>query len=137
MSIIPWWSNNYKISKHFSVWEVTNGDTKRIPKPKSIEEKNILLLAVELDKVRDAWGGAIAVTSWYRPPNVNKAVGGVANSQHILGSAADIFNAHGNQLDFEKWLDIFWGERALGYGVRSGKGFTHLDLRTGRLRWDY
>lgn len=135
--IIDWRNNGLLISKHFAVWEVTNGDIRRIPKRGSIEEKNILIMSKELDKIRENWGSPIGVTSWYRPANINKQVGGVTNSQHILGSAVDIFNVHGNQEHFERWLDDFWGDRHLGYGVKSGRGFTHIDLREGRVRWMY
>lgn len=43
-----------------------------------------------LDPLRTAWGKAITVTSGYRCPALNKAVGGVATSQHQKGMAADI-----------------------------------------------
>lgn len=43
-----------------------------------------------LDPLREAWGKPIIVTSGYRCPALNKAVGGVATSQHQQGQAADI-----------------------------------------------
>lgn len=43
-----------------------------------------------LDPLREAWGAPIIVTSGYRSPKLNKAVGGAANSQHCYGQAADI-----------------------------------------------
>lgn len=43
-----------------------------------------------LDPLREAWGRPIIVTSGYRSPALNKAVGGVATSQHQQGQAADI-----------------------------------------------
>jgi len=48
------------------------------------------LLAPFCQKVRDRAGCAIHITSGYRNPEVNKAVGGVSNSDHALGYAADI-----------------------------------------------
>lgn len=39
--------------------------------------------------VRDITGRAIVITSGYRNPRVNKAVGGVSNSDHALGFAGD------------------------------------------------
>jgi uncharacterized protein YcbK (DUF882 family) len=35
-------------------------------------------------------GNPITVNSGYRCPELNKAIGGVANSQHLIGQAADI-----------------------------------------------
>ena len=54
-----------------------------------------------LDKARDAWGKPIKVNSGYRCPELNRAVGGVSNSQHLTGEAADISTGtkEGN-----KWL---------------------------------
>lgn len=43
-----------------------------------------------LEPLRVAMGEPIVINSGYRSPPVNKAVGGVANSQHIKGEAADI-----------------------------------------------
>lgn len=43
-----------------------------------------------LQPIRDAWKSPIIVNSAFRSEAVNKAVGGVKNSQHRLGEAADI-----------------------------------------------
>lgn len=138
---INWQDMNARVSRYFTVGEVTQRDRRRIPRAGSQEENNILQLAKELDKVRDAWGSPIGVTSWYRPNSpidINAEVGGVPNSQHISGRAADIYTMDGRDQDFEHWLDtVAWKDRALGYGVAAGRGFTHVDLRPGHLRWPY
>ncbi|MFI3292479.1 MAG: D-Ala-D-Ala carboxypeptidase family metallohydrolase [Rikenellaceae bacterium] len=43
-----------------------------------------------LDPVREKWGSPITVNSGYRSLELNKAVGGVATSQHTKGQAVDI-----------------------------------------------
>ncbi len=43
-----------------------------------------------LDPLREAYGKPIVVTSGYRSEKLNRAVGGVKNSQHLTGCAADI-----------------------------------------------
>lgn len=54
-------------------------------------EKNLTaLVCVVLDPAREKWGKPIHVTSGYRCPELNKAVGGVPTSQHLKGEAADI-----------------------------------------------
>ena len=132
---INWNDFNAKVSKYFTVREVTNGETRRIPTDDTIKQ-NIFTLAQELDKVREAWGSGVIVTSWYRPPAVNKAIGGASKSQHINGKAADIKPCQGNIYKFQEWLDKeIWQDKALGYGAK--KGFVHLDLRPGRIRWNY
>ena len=55
-------------------------------------QRNALTALVDtvLDPLRRAWGKPILVNSGYRCPALNKAVGGVSNSQHLYGEAADI-----------------------------------------------
>ena len=43
-----------------------------------------------LDDIRQRYGSPIIITSGYRCPALNKAVGGKPNSQHVKGQAADI-----------------------------------------------
>ncbi|NCJ06660.1 hypothetical protein GS597_09105 [Synechococcales cyanobacterium C] len=140
---IDWHDNNFRVSRHFTVGEVTRFDPRRIPPIGSAVERAVLALATDLDKLREDWNRPIGVTSWNRPPAINQAVGGVSNSQHILGSAVDLYDLGGNDRQFEDFLDRHWGG-ALGYGIRSGRGFTHLDMRgggfkrgSGSIRWNY
>lgn len=52
---------------------------------------NIIALVREvLQPLRDAWGRPLVINSGYRCPKLNKAVGGVAESQHVKGEAADV-----------------------------------------------
>lgn len=139
---IDWTNFNQKISRHFTVGEVLQKDLRRVPNDENIVG-NIYALADELDLMRDEWGAPVGVTSWYRPPAINRAVGGVSNSQHLSGMAADIYTMDGRDSEFEAFLSRHWGG-ALGRGVASGRGFTHLDLRGGgwrkgdaSIRWEY
>jgi hypothetical protein len=58
--------------------------------PPAIVLQNLKHLAEELQIVRDLYGKSMPVTSGYRCQRVNKAVGGVENSAHAEGLAADI-----------------------------------------------
>lgn len=53
-------------------------------------QKNISILRIVLNEVRDFVNEPIIVTSWYRDFEHNKRVGGVRNSHHLTGGAADI-----------------------------------------------
>lgn len=127
---INWSDPKQKISKYFTVGEVTKGDPRRIPKSGSQNERNILALARELDKVRSDWNAPIVVTSWFRPVDVNRAVGGAPNSFHITGQAADIRPVLDSDLPrFQQWLEENWFG---GLGRGSRMGFVHLDTRNGK-----
>ena len=138
---IDWSNPRARVSKYFTVSEVTNLDDRRIPESGSKVEANILALATELDAVREAYGSPIGVTSWNRPWAVNREVGGASASQHLHGLAADIYPIGGDIYEFQNWLDARWGG-ALGYG--AARGFVHVDLRgggymsgDGSIRWTY
>jgi len=66
------------------------------------------LTRVILDPLRDAWGSGLTITSGYRCKRLNAAVGGVYNSVHLLGYAADVVPVNGKIEDFfafaETWL---------------------------------
>lgn len=47
---------------------------------------------------------AIRISSGYRSPELNKAVGGVKNSAHVEGYAADLQPVNGKQDEFEKFF---------------------------------
>ena len=49
-----------------------------------------ILINQVLDPIREYMDEPIYINSGYRCPLLNKAVGGVAGSQHVLGQAADI-----------------------------------------------
>lgn len=136
-SYINWVNFNCPISKYFSVGEVSKFSKDRIVH-NAQHRLNALKLAKFLDEIREDWGKPIGVTSWYRPQKVNTAVGGARNSQHLTGSAVDIYPINSDGLKFEQWLNKRW-TRALGYGQKSSKGFTHLDLRLSipSIRWNY
>lgn len=59
------------------------------PTWEQVENLNRLATTI-LDPVRKAFGKPIKVSSGFRSPLLNKAVGGVSNSQHLKGLAADL-----------------------------------------------
>jgi putative chitinase len=134
--VINWRDPESKVSRHFRVKDVTKGDPRRIP-PTLKLKGNAKKLAKALDKVTDEHG-RLVINSWYRDPTTNARVGGASNSQHLYGHAADVKLAYANakkQLEFEQAMDRTW-RGGVGLGVKSGKGFTHLDLGAQR-RWTY
>ena len=98
-------------------------------------------LAAFLERVRTAFGGkAITITSGYRPPAINRAVGGASSSEHLYDApnvgAVDFLIEGADIYAVQDWCDKQW-PYSLGYG--APKGFVHLGIRQGRprIRWDY
>ena len=81
--------------KYFTFFELEYSQTaferkiKNVPTPK-VEETLRLLVEHLLDQLRERYGKPIIVGSGFRNSPVNKLVGGVDNSQHMLGCAADL-----------------------------------------------
>lgn len=66
------------------------------------------VIAVMLEKIRTFFGQPIRITSGYRFIDLNKAVGGVANSDHILMKAVDIApNDLSDMLDLVQAVKMF------------------------------
>lgn len=103
--------------KHFNVSEFFRSSTAAkngIKNEPSFDEKaaivrNINLLVDNvLDPVRDMVNTPIIITSGYRCPQVNRLVGGVDNSQHMLGCAADFHvQGYNHSMMYKVFLYIF------------------------------
>ena len=81
--------------KYFSIEElVKSASAERLAidntPPRAAQRMLTILVEQLLDPIRRRYGAPIIVTSGYRCPALNTAVGGVANSHHIVGCAADI-----------------------------------------------
>lgn len=81
--------------KYFTIKELTKSSTAEAKgidnTPTQDVERNLTALVDNvLDPLRAIYGKPITVNSGYRCPELNKAVGGSATSDHVKGFAADI-----------------------------------------------
>ena len=97
------------------------------------------MLTVVLQCIREHFDKQVTITSGYRTPAHNAAVGGAKSSQHLLGRAADI-RVQGVSVEavaaYAESLLPDWG--GVGrYPVKAGRatGWVHLDTRAEKARW--
>ena len=102
-------------------------------KPGSGSQMNDKLLQA-LDYVRQQLERPLSVNSGYRTEEHNKHVGGVPDSQHLLGNAADISIDSQEMGDaIEYWFLDYCGPKV---GIGRYNTFIHLDVRNTKARWD-
>lgn len=88
-----------------------------------------------LEEIRSRAGDQqLHITSGYRPPDYNRKVGGVSNSAHVDGLAADIYSDYISVDELHDICDRTIGDRG-GVGYYPSQGFIHVDLRGYRARW--
>lgn len=85
-----------------------------------------------LDNIRESLGVPVTVLSGYRCPVNNAACGGVKNSQHLLGIAADLTY---DGIDVDALAQIAEDCGADGIGKYWSQGFVHVDSRGYYARW--
>lgn len=116
-------------------WGEMTRNCTRIPATQELVD-NAIKLAQVWGEVREKWGSPLIITSGYRPPNVNKAIGGASKSQHLFFRAIDMFPANGDLNGL--WELVKRDSRFTGLGDGRKKKFIHCDIRPGnRIIFDY
>lgn len=86
-------SGKRRLTEHFTIDEATHSNTAASlgisNDPDEEEFDAILDTANRMEAVRDLLKAPIHVSSWFRNPEVNKAVGGSSTSDHMTGRSVD------------------------------------------------
>lgn len=117
-----------KLSENFKVKEFRSRDG---ADEILIDEKLVNLL----QKLRDKFG-IINISSAYRTKSYNKKVGGVSNSQHLFGLAADITISDNGKLEEVARYAEKIGFTGIGLDKNYEK-FIHVDTRNGKSFFKY
>ena len=134
-----------QLTKHFTLEELCASAT---AKARGIQNKPnaqqiislVYLAAYVLEPLREAMHEPIPISSGFRCEQLNRAVGGVSNSQHMRGQAADLC-IDGDMKKGRKWFDyikthlpfdqLIWEHSSNGtYWVHVS--FVHPDLGRNR-----
>lgn len=86
-----------------------------------------------LQKIRNHFGKSVTITSAYRTPTKNKAVGGQTYSQHLYGKAADIKVKGVTPKKVASYANTILPKSG---GIGTYRTFVHVDVRTTKSRWD-
>ena len=114
---------NTKLSNHFTLAEFINADKYPDNKPTMQHVANMTYGCLMLLEPARQVVGPILINSGFRNSRVNALVGGVKNSQHLTGQAADIRPKDPRQ--FQLLVDFL---RASPYTdqLLTGNGWLHI-----------
>lgn len=125
------------MTPHFTLRELTASSTAQRLKldntPTAAHLASLQDTVELLERVREVLGVPVIVTSGYRSPVVNKAVGGVTSSDHASGQAADIVAPKfGAPYEVAKALARHVDSIGIGqliYESIGGKQWVHISTR--------
>ena len=123
-----------RLTNNFTLQEFQSKDGASTP-----EEliPNIVKLAGNLQVIRNEIGCSLHINSAYRSPEHNKSIGGVKNSQHTLGKAADIASRNHTPKELYFIISNLIAAGKLDIkGMGLYKSFVHVDIREDYARWD-
>jgi len=129
------------LTKNFQLWELINSSTAdrlRIDNtPNSTEIANLQKLCeIILQPARDALG-PLKISSGFRSKKLNEKVGGVANSDHRLGFAADVIPVSVGTHNLAEWVVKNcpeFDQVILEFGTSSSPNWIHLSAAPGNRK---
>jgi GH24 family phage-related lysozyme (muramidase) len=125
---VDWEDFDCLVTPNLTVGEILQWDRRRIPGPNAAARQRLIATASEFQRLRDAWGRPLGVTSFYRPEPINAEQGGVRNSRHVTGQAMDLYPIGASMESFYQWIRVRWRG---GLGDGRHRGFIHLDTDGG------
>jgi uncharacterized protein YcbK (DUF882 family) len=122
-----------KLSANFSLSEFNSKDGSETPKN---VVKNLKILAVQLQALRDHIGKSIKVTSGYRSPEHNSKIGGALGSFHVHGMACDIKIEGLKPKEIAQAIELLISEgKMMEGGIGIYRSWVHYDIRGKKSRW--
>ena len=134
--------NDIQLSEHFKLSEFTKSITaERLGIDNKPGYEQVLamkhLCREVLEPLRQHYGKPIRITSGYRCEELNRAVGGVGRSQHMLGEAADL-SVPNEQVarDWFQWIvrNTNFDQMLFEHSSRMRNRWLHLSCRWDRKR---
>ena len=127
-----------QLTKHFDLVQLTRSSVAQArglsnePPPELLPR--LILTAEMLERIRSTLDAPVIVTSGYRSPQVNIAVGGATSSDHTQGHAADIVAPmFGTPYDIARRLAPLVSTLGIGQIILEGikgKRWVHVSTHT-------
>ena len=123
------------ISKHISdregVYSITATRRGIDNTPSEEHSENMKLLAEKIFEPLRKWvGGPIRINSFYRGPELNKAIGGSSKSQHCKGQAMDIDDTgcHKTNAEMYAWIkdNVDFDQMIWEFGDDENPNWVHV-----------
>lgn len=115
-----------KVAKNFTVAEFASKDGSRVVIINP-------MLPEYLQKARDHFDSPLIITSGYRTTAHNSKVGGVSNSNHVFGNAADVYIPGVSVLDLYNYFCEIAGN-SCEIGIYNN--FVHFAVQPKKSRFD-
>ena len=131
------------ISNHISLKEATKSNTADRLGINNFPDNDTLInmqsLAINVFEPLRQWvGGPIYITSFYRSPELNKAIGGSKKSQHCLGQAIDIDDVYSNATNADMFAyikdNLEFDQLIWEFGDDSNPNWVHCSYVSGNNR---
>ena len=125
-----------KLTKNFSLKEFACHDGSVTPKDVVLRLQKV---AIQLQVLRDFLEKPININSGHRNEVYNASIGGVKNSQHVLGNASDISVKGLTPEDIKEALEMLISSgHILQGGIGIYNSFVHYDIGYNgkKRRWD-
>lgn len=119
-------------AKDFTWGEATRDGSR--PLPSVTVARNVIRVAGILQELRDYIKEPIIITSWYRDPETNRAVGGATYSRHVEGDGVDCYWHSAGKLEMRTIASKLVGNRG-GVGTYPHNNIVHIDARSYWARW--
>jgi hypothetical protein len=132
-----------KLSENFNLSEFQVSETAArrgidMTVPAELVPRLRLLCENVLEPVRRHFGKPVVISSGWRPPKLNKIIGGSATSQHSLAEAADFEVPGVSNVVVAQWIarNCRFDQLILEFVTQGepNSGWVHCSYRVGRLR---
>ena len=126
------------LSPHFTLAELTRSQTAirhgfSNAAPAGVVKALTLLCEMVLEPVREHYGRPVIVTSGYRSPRLNRAIGVSASSQHCFGEAADFTVSGVSNIEVCRWMEAHLNYDQLIYEFGEA-GWVHCSYSAAQMR---